>query len=168
MAKNSVLQSRRMHFAGPSFEPLSFHFFQLLPLGLGRVGAICCQSCSPRLASAVISGAVESHTQAGRHSRARTGVRNSGRCPECCCDTTSGAVRYSPPPLPKWASLVAQQGKHLPAMQETQVQSLGWEDSPGEGHGNPLQYSCLENPMDRGAWQATVHWVTKSRTQLSD
>ena len=37
-----------------------------------------------------------------------------------------------------------------------------------EGNGNPLQYSCLENPMDRGAWQATVHGVTKSRTRLSD
>ena len=37
---------------------------------------------------------------------------------------------------------------------------------PGGGHGNPLQYSCLENPMDRGAWRATVHWVAKSWTQL--
>ena len=37
--------------------------------------------------------------------------------------------------------------------------------SPGEGNGNPLQYSCLENPMDRGAWQATVPGVTKSQTQ---
>ena len=37
-----------------------------------------------------------------------------------------------------------------------------------EGNGNPLQYSCLENPIDKGAWQATVHVVTKSRTQLSD
>ena len=36
--------------------------------------------------------------------------------------------------------------------------------SPGGGHGNPLQYSCLENPMDRGAWQATVHRVAKSQT----
>ena len=36
--------------------------------------------------------------------------------------------------------------------------------SPGEGNGNPLQYSCLENPMDRGAWQAIVHGVTKSWT----
>ena len=36
--------------------------------------------------------------------------------------------------------------------------------SPGGGHGNPLQYSCLENPMDRGAWRATVHEVTKSQT----
>ena len=39
--------------------------------------------------------------------------------------------------------------------------------SPGEGHGNPLQYSCLGNPMDRGAWRATVHKVAKSVTQLS-
>ena len=40
--------------------------------------------------------------------------------------------------------------------------------SPGEGKGYPLQYSCLENPMDREAWWATVHGVAKSRTQLSD
>ena len=40
--------------------------------------------------------------------------------------------------------------------------------SPGEGNGNPLQYSCLENPMDRGAWWATVHGVAKSRTRLND
>ena len=40
--------------------------------------------------------------------------------------------------------------------------------SPGEGKGTPLQYSCLENPMEGGAWQATVHGVAKSRTRLSD
>ena len=40
--------------------------------------------------------------------------------------------------------------------------------SPGEGNGNPLQYFCLENPLERGAWQATVHGVTKSQTRLSD
>ena len=40
--------------------------------------------------------------------------------------------------------------------------------SPGEGNGNPLQYSCLENPMDRGAWRATVHRATKSWARLSD
>ena len=40
----------------------------------------------------------------------------------------------------------------------------GWGRSPGEGNGDPLQYSCLENPMDRGAWWATVHGVAKSRT----
>ena len=38
--------------------------------------------------------------------------------------------------------------------------------SPGEGNGNPLQYSCLKNPMDRGAWQAIVHGVSKSWTRL--
>ena len=42
-----------------------------------------------------------------------------------------------------------------------------WRGSKfGEGHGNPLQYSCLENPIDRCAWRATVHGVTKSRTRL--
>ena len=40
--------------------------------------------------------------------------------------------------------------------------------SPGGGHGSPLQYSCLENPMDRGEWWDTVHKITKSQTQLSD
>ena len=40
--------------------------------------------------------------------------------------------------------------------------------SPGEGNGNPLQYSCLENPTDRRAWQATAHGVAKSQTGLSD
>ena len=40
--------------------------------------------------------------------------------------------------------------------------------SPGRGHGNPLQYFCLENPMDRGAWRATVYGIAKSQTQLSN
>ena len=40
--------------------------------------------------------------------------------------------------------------------------------SPGEGNGNPLQYSCLENSMDRGAWWATVHGVAKNQTRLSN
>jgi len=44
----------------------------------------------------------------------------------------------------------------------------GWGRSPGGRNGNPLQYSCLENPMDRGTLPATVHGVTKSQTQLSD
>ena len=53
-------------------------------------------------------------------------------------------------------------------MQETQTGDSGdtgsildWEESPGERNGNPLQYSCLGNPMDRGAWQTEVHGVTK-------
>ena len=40
----------------------------------------------------------------------------------------------------------------------------GSRRSPGGGHGNPFQYSCLENPMDRGAWQATVHGAAKNQT----
>ena len=44
----------------------------------------------------------------------------------------------------------------------------GWGRAPGEGNGNPLQYSYLENPLDRGAWQATVHGVAKSQTRLSN
>ena len=42
----------------------------------------------------------------------------------------------------------------------------GWVRSLGGGHGNPLQYSCLEDPMDRGPWRATVHGVAKSQTRL--
>ena len=58
--------------------------------------------------------------------------------------------------------------KNLLAMQETWVQA-GLARSPGEGNGNPLQYSCLENPMDRGVWWATQSMGSaKSQTQLSD
>ena len=56
--------------------------------------------------------------------------------------------------------------KNLPAKQEIQVQSMSWKD-PLEKE-MALQYSCLGNPMDRGAWQATVHGVAKSRIQLSN
>ena len=46
------------------------------------------------------------------------------------------------------------------------VPSLGWKNSPEEGHGNPLQYSCLENPTDRGAWRDGVHRVAHSWTRM--
>ena len=90
-------------------------------------------------------------------------------------------------------SLVAQRLKRLLAVRETWVPSLGQEDPlekemathtsilawrrkwqstpvflPGEGNGNPHHYSCLENPVDGGAWWATVHRVKKIRTRLSD
>ena len=61
-----------------------------------------------------------------------------------------------------WASLVAQRLKHLPAMREAWVRSLGWEDTLEREMAT--QYSCLENPMDGGAWWATVHGVAKSQT----
>ena len=78
----------------------------------------------------------------------------------------------------KGASLIPGQGtkrlprgsvvKNLPANAGDAGSIPGSGRSPGGGNGNPLQYSCLENSMDRGAWQATVHGVTKSRTRLSD
>ena len=57
---------------------------------------------------------------------------------------------------------------YLSSVSKTVVFAEGQKDRPGEGNGTPLQYSCLENPMDRGAWQAAVHGVTKGWTQLSN
>ena len=57
--------------------------------------------------------------------------------------------------------------KNLPANAEEMGSIPGLGRCPGEGNGNPLQYSCLANSMDRGAWRATVHEVAKV-TQLSD
>ena len=66
-----------------------------------------------------------------------------------------------------WASQVVLVVKNPPA-NAGDVRDLGLIPGsgrfPGGGHGNPLQHSCLENPIDRGAWQATVHGVTKSQT----
>ena len=67
-----------------------------------------------------------------------------------------------------WICLVAQMAKNLPAMWGNLSWIPGWGRSPREGNGNPLQYSCLENSMDRGAWWATVHGVAKSRTRLTN
>jgi len=61
---------------------------------------------------------------------------------------------------------MAQTVKNLPAMQEIQGSVPGSGRSPAEGNGYPLQYSCLENPMDRRAWWAAVHGVAKSPAQL--
>ena len=75
---------------------------------------------------------------------------------------------------PKWQWL---KDKNFPGGSEVKASASNAGDlglipgsgrSSGEGNGNPLQYSCLENPMDGGAWWATVHGVTKSRTRLSD
>ena len=63
---------------------------------------------------------------------------------------------------------MAQTVKRLPTMWVDPSWIPGLGRSPGEGNGNPLQYSCLENPMKGGAWQATVHGVQKSWTWLSD
>ena len=68
-------------------------------------------------------------------------------------------AQCAPHPTP-----VAQRVKHLPVTQETQVQSLGQEDPLEKKMATHFQYSCLENPMDKGAWWATVHKVAKSQT----
>ena len=60
----------------------------------------------------------------------------------------------------KGDSLVAQMVKNLPATQETQIQSLGWEDPLEKGMATQLQYSYLGNPMGRGAWLAIVYGLT--------
>ena len=65
-----------------------------------------------------------------------------------------------------WASLVAQMVKNPPAMCETWVQSLGWEDPLEEGMATHSSILAWRIPMDTGAWQAIVHGVTKSRTRL--
>ena len=67
-----------------------------------------------------------------------------------------------------WLSLPWWLSGNMPA-NEGDVGSIpGSGGSPGEGNGNPLQYPCLENSMDKGAWRAVVHEVAKSQTQLSD
>ena len=97
----------------------------------------------------------------GRSETLGTGDSASGT--EGACPDPS-----SEPPLEHRLHLLLgpQKAKHLPAKWETGFQPwLG--RSPGEGHGSPLQDSCLENSMDRGAWRAAVHGVAQSRTRLS-
>ena len=68
-----------------------------------------------------------------------------------------------------WSLQVALAVKNLPAVDAEDVGSIhGSGRSPEGGHGNPLQYSCLENPMEKGAWRATVHGVAKSWAGLRD
>ena len=66
--------------------------------------------------------------------------------------------------LPRWLG-----GKKNPSANAGDTSWIPeWGRSPGGGNGNPLQYPCLENPMDRGAWRGTVHGVAKGQTRLSD
>ena len=88
---------------------------------------------------------------------------------EAWCAAIHGVAK-SQTRLSDWTELIVDLGflvaeiiKDLPIIWEIGVRPLGWED-PREGNGNPLQYSCLENSIDRGAWQATVHGVTQSDT----
>ena len=71
-----------------------------------------------------------------------------------------GGIRTMKDKRGAWASLVAQTRSACSAVDLGLIPESG--RSPREGNGYPLQYSCLENPMDRGAWQATVHGITNS------
>ena len=105
----------------------------------------------------------------GSDSVATEYFKNIFKCNYCVGSQTCQARFFCFGVRTLWASQVAQWIKNPPAiqeMQETWVRFLGQKDSPGGRHRNPLQYSCLENPMDRGAWQATVHIVKRSWTQL--
>ena len=67
-----------------------------------------------------------------------------------------------------WASLVAQTVKNLPAVRDTWVRSLSWEDPPEEGMATHSSILFWRISMDRGTWRATVHGVAKSQTRLND
>ena len=92
----------------------------------------------------------------------------AGACIPIPLSSRSLPLRSSFPGLPQLQRSrnvsVAQTVKNLPANAGDLGSIPGWGRSPEEGHGNPLQYSCLENSMDRGACQATVPGVTKCRT----
>ena len=93
-------------------------------------------------------------------------------CPWNSPSKNTGERILSGPQFPHWYSpLRGFSGgsvvKNPPANAGAVGSISGSGRSPGEGNGNPLQYSCLGNPMDRGAWQATVHGITQSWTQLS-
>ena len=100
-------------------------------------------------------------SSAGKESTYNAGdpclIPGSGRSP-------AEGIGY--PLLCSWASLVAQMVKNLPAMQETWVQSLGWEDCLEEGMATHSSILTWRIPMDRKTWQATVHGAPKSQTWL--
>ena len=98
----------------------------------------------------------QSSWDAGDQEALISAVRGSTGTPGAC----SGGL------MDPWASQVAQwEGIHLPSGDTGSIPRSG--GSPGEGNGNPCQCSCLGNPMDRGAWRATVHGFTKHWTRLS-
>ena len=102
-------------------------------------------------------------SSAGKESTCNAGnlgsTSGSGRSPG---EEIGYPLQYS------WAFLMAQTVKNLPAMRETWVWSLGWEDPLMEGMATDSSTLAWRIPMGRGAWRATVHGVSKSQTRLSD
>ena len=97
-------------------------------------------------------------SSAGKESGCNAGDSESGR-------STGEGIDYQL--RCSWASLVAQMVKNLLTMQETWVQSLNWEDLLEKGMATQIQYSGLENSMDRAAWWARVHGAAEGQTRLS-
>ena len=96
-----------------------------------------------------------------------TGI--SGDCEQRCCEQSGTCLLVNLVCFSTEAPQVALEVNNMPAS-AGDIRDVGLipglRRSPRGGHGNPLQYSCLDNPMDRGAWRAMVHRVAKSRTQL--
>ena len=123
--------------------------------------SVCLTSCSFLWAESLpSSSAVHQCSSAGKESACKAGdpfvIPGSGSSPG---ERIGYPLQYS------WASLLAQTVKNLPVMQETGVQSLGWEDPLEEGMATQSSILAWRIPMDRRAWQATVHGVAKSQTQ---
>ena len=147
-------------------------------LGWGVAGSDDCGSHSGRESSQA-GGPSTENGGPGSMSRKVTGAPETVSAPGACWKCPEGWGRGRAPAV-LWGldqtgkfysslssnpSTFFQMVKNLPAMQETQVPSLGPKDpSPGGENSNPPQYSCLENPMGRGALRAAVHGVAKSLT----
>ena len=100
-------------------------------------------------------------------------ARDAGGCPMPAPKGTQYAIRKSSQDSPdssvdKKDFLGCSDGKESACNKEDLGLTPGSGRSPGEGNGYPLQYSCLENSMDRGASRATIHGITKGRTRLSN
>ena len=136
----NILETQALRFRGSNKTFISFYFLHVIrePMGF--------PSSSAGKESACSAGGPDS-------------IPESGRSPG---EGISYPLQYS------WASLVAQTVKKPPVMQETQVQSLGGEDPLEKGMATHSSILTWKNPMDRGAWCATVHGITKSQTQLSN
>ena len=114
----------------------------------------------------VASWVQRAQSQEGSGVGVQNGVGGPGREPHC---KSSGALRrkrvWQPPNPDLFPG--GSDGKESACKAGDSGSIPGLRRCPGEGNGYPLQYSCLKNPMDRGAWRATVHGVAKSRTRLS-
>ena len=106
-------------------------------------------------------------TYKGKEAKKRVDMRVCVTQELCCTPELNRPLQISCPAV--WVSHVVLVVKN-PSASAGGLRAAGWVPgfgrSPGGGHGTPLQRSCLENPVDRGAWRATVHWIANSQTRL--